>query len=54
MIIIGILMLITVVIIGAGFLFTLLGLFFLNWGPGAAYDYTGHNMNKSQAPKKSK
>lgn len=39
-------MIVTLVMIGVGFVLTLLALMFLNWGPGAAYDYTGNKMLK--------
>lgn len=31
-------------IIAIGFICALFALLFLNWGPGAAYDYTGNKM----------
>ena len=46
MITLSILMIMVLGMIGIGFLITLFALLFLNWGPGAAYDYTGNKMLK--------
>lgn len=52
MLTIGILMFLTVMIIGMGFLIAVVALLLLNWGRGAAYDYTGNKMLKRNAQKK--
>jgi len=43
------LMVFSVFLIVFGTIVTIIALFVLNWGPGAAYDYTGNNMRKRQA-----
>ena len=48
MITITFLIILTLIIVGTGFLVALLALLFLNWGPGAAYDYTGNKMLKQK------
>ncbi len=50
----GVLMLLTLGIIGVGFLIAVIALLVLNWGPSAAYDYTGNKMLKRNAQKKVK
>ncbi|MEG0979217.1 MAG: hypothetical protein RR911_07915 [Oscillospiraceae bacterium] len=54
MITVSMLMLFTVSIIGIGFLIAVIALLVLNWGHGAAYDYTGNKMLKRNTPKKAR